>query len=70
MSIQRILGFVLLICGIVLIIVGVNATRSFGNQVSNFFSGHFTNTTMLYIIGGIVAAVAGLVLVLRRFGTR
>jgi hypothetical protein len=68
MSTQRILGLVLLIGGIVLIVLGVSASRSFGDQVSNFFTGRFSSTTMWYIIGGIVAVVLGGVLLLRRFG--
>lgn len=70
MSIQKVIGIALLVCGIIMIVVGINATRSFGDQASNFFSGHFTNTTMMYLIGGIAAAGVGLLLVLRRFGTR
>jgi hypothetical protein len=65
---QRIIGLVLLIGGIVLIIIGVTATRSFGDQLSNFFTGHFTGTTLWYLIGGIVLAVAGLVLMVKQFG--
>ncbi len=67
MNIQRIIGFVLLVGGIILIVVGVTASRSFADQVSNFFRGRLTETTLWYIIGGIVAAVLGLVLLLGRF---
>ncbi len=66
MSIQRIIGLVLLIGGIILIVVGVTASRSFADQVSNFFTGHLTETTLWYIIGGIAAAILGLVLLLVR----
>ena len=68
MSIQRIIGLVLLVGGIILIVLGIAATRSFGNQLSNFFTGHFTRTTLWYLIGGIALAVVGLVLLLKRFG--
>ena len=54
------LGIVLLVLGIVLIVVGINASDSAADQVSNFFTGRFTEATMWYIIGGIVAAVSGL----------
>ena len=53
MNITRIIGVVLLIIGIVLIIVGVTASRSLADNVSNFFTGHFTQNTMWYIFGGI-----------------
>jgi uncharacterized membrane protein YdcZ (DUF606 family) len=68
MSIQRIIGLVLLVGGIILIVMGVTASRSFGDQLTSFFSGHFTEKTMWYIIGGIALAVVGLVLMVKRFG--
>jgi succinate dehydrogenase/fumarate reductase cytochrome b subunit len=70
MSVQRIVGIILLAGGVVLIILGVTASRSFGNQMSNFFTGHLTENTLWYLIGGIVAAVVGLVMLLGRFGRR
>ncbi len=66
MSTRGIVGFLLLAAGIVLIVFGISASRSFGDQLSNFFTGRFTETTMWYIVGGIVAVVLGLVLVLKR----
>lgn len=68
MNITRILGVVLLIVGVILIVVGVTASRSFADNVSNFFTGHFTQTTMWYLIGGIVAAAVGLLLAIGVFG--
>jgi LPXTG-motif cell wall-anchored protein len=67
MNIQRIVGLVLLVGGIILIVVGATASRSFADQVSNFFTGHFSETTLWYIIGGIAAAIVGLVLLVGRF---
>ena len=68
MSMQRIIGLVLLVVGIILIVMGVTASRSFGDRLSNFFTGRFTETTVWYLIGGIALAVVGLVLVVKRFG--
>jgi succinate dehydrogenase/fumarate reductase cytochrome b subunit len=68
MSMQRVLGIILLAGGVVLIVVGITASRSLGNQLSNTFLGHFNQTTMWYLIGGIAAAVVGLILTLGRFG--
>ena len=68
MSPQRIAGIVLLVLGVVLLIVGLNASESVADQVSETFTGRFTRETMWYIIGGIAAAVLGLILVL--FGAR
>ena len=65
MSTTRVLGIILLIGGVILIIVGITASHSLGNNLSRFFSGHLTERTMWYIFGGIAAAVVGLVLMLR-----
>jgi len=68
MSMQRVLGIILLAGGVVLIVLGITASRSLGNQLSNVFLGHLTRTTLWYLIGGIAAAVVGLILTLGRFG--
>ena len=64
MSPQRIIGVVLLIAGVILLIVGMNASHSLADQVSNTFTGRFTRETAVYIIGGGMVAVLGLMLVL------
>ena len=51
----------LLAVGILLINLGVNASNSFSSDVSRFFTGSPTDKTVWFLIGGIVAAVAGLV---------
>jgi hypothetical protein len=66
MSVRRIIGIVLIAAGGVLIYLGVTATRSFGDRLSSFFTGHPTETTMWYLIGGVAAAVVGLVLLFVR----
>ena len=68
MSPQRILGVLVLIGGVVLLVVGMNASHSMADQVSNTFTGRFTDHTTWYIIGGIVVGLFGLSMVL--FGTR
>jgi len=68
MSLQRIIGVVLLVVGVTLVIVGMNASHSVADQVSNTFTGRFTRETAGYIIGGGVAALLGLLMVL--FGVR
>ena len=57
-----------LVPGVVLFIIGMNASHSAADRWSNFFSGHFTDSTVWYIAGGVAAAVAGVVLLL--FGGR
>jgi uncharacterized membrane protein len=68
MSPQRILGIVLLVVGIIVLIIGLNASESVADQVSETFTGRFTRDTMWYIIGGIAVALLGLLLTL--FGGR
>jgi hypothetical protein len=68
MNISRIIGVVLLVIGIVLIIIGVTASRSLADNVSNLFTGHFTQNTMWYIFGGIAVAVVGLLLAIGVLG--
>jgi hypothetical protein len=58
---NKIVSLALLVGGIVLIIVGVNATNSFSSDVSRFFTGSPTDTAVWMLIGGILAAVIGLV---------
>ena len=55
----------LLAVGVVLIIMGVSASESFGSDVSRFFTGSPTDKTVWLLIGGIVAAIVGLFGLLR-----
>jgi len=63
MSPQRIIGIVVLVVGIVLFIVGLNASHSLVDRASDFWSGRFTQATTWYIIGGIGASILGLLMV-------
>jgi hypothetical protein len=58
---NKALALGLLAVGILLIILGVNATNSFSSDVSRFFTGSPTDKSIWLLIGGIIAAVAGLV---------
>ena len=62
---NRIFSLALLIGGVVLMIIGINATNSFSSDVSRFFTGSPTDKAVWMLIGGIVAAVIGLVSTLR-----
>ena len=64
MSQQRIFGGVILAVGVILMIVGMNASHSAADQVSNTFTGRFTRETMWYIIGGGAVALFGVLLIL------
>jgi hypothetical protein len=62
---NKIISLALLVGGVVLIIVGVNATNSFSSDVSRFFTGSPTDKAVWMLIGGIVAASIGLTGALR-----
>ena len=64
MSSQRIGGVVLLIVGVILLVTGMNASHSLADQVSNTFTGRFTDATTWYIVGGIAAGLLGLLMIL------
>ena len=68
MNTQRVVGIVLLVLGVVLFVVGMNASDSVADRWSNFFTGHFTDATVWYIVGGIASATGGSMLVI--FGGR
>lgn len=55
------LSLALLVGGILLIVFGVNASNSFGSDVSRFFTGSPTDRAIWMLVGGVVATVAGLV---------
>lgn len=62
---NRIIAIALLVGGVVLTIYGINATNSFGSDVSRFFTGSPTDKANWMLIGGIVATLVGLGLTLR-----
>jgi uncharacterized membrane protein len=64
MNPQRIVGVVLVVVGVILLSVGLNASHSLADQVSNTFTGRFTEATTWYIIGGIASALLGVLMVL------
>lgn len=62
---NKVISLALLAGGIVLIVIGINATNSFSSDVSRFFTGSPSDKAIWMLIGGIVAAVAGLATLLR-----
>ena len=64
MTYQRITGVMMLVAGVALLIIGVTASDSMADQMSRFFTGRFTETTVWYLVGGTVLAVGGLSLTL------
>jgi hypothetical protein len=62
---NKIVSLALLVGGVVLIVMGINATNSFSSGVSRFFTGSPTDKAVWMLIGGIVAAIIGLFGVMR-----
>ena len=57
---NKLFSLTLLIGGIVLIVMGFNATHSFTSDVSRFFTGSPTDKAVWMLIGGVAAALVGL----------
>ncbi|HTL59302.1 MAG TPA: DUF3185 family protein [Candidatus Limnocylindrales bacterium] len=57
---NRIVFVALLAAGVVLIILGINASNSFSSDVSRFFTGSPTDKSVWMLVGGIVACIVGL----------
>jgi divalent metal cation (Fe/Co/Zn/Cd) transporter len=53
-------SLVLLVGGIVLMVIGINAMNSFSSDVSRFFTGSPTNKAVWMLLGGLAAAIIGL----------
>jgi hypothetical protein len=62
---NKLVFLALLVGGVVLLILGINATNSFGSDVSRFFTGSPTDKAVWMLIGGAIAVVVGLVGTLR-----
>ena len=62
---NKIASLALLVVGVVLVVIGISATNSFGSDVSRFFTGSPTNKAIWMLIGGAVALIVGLTGTLR-----
>jgi len=62
---NKIIALALLVGGVVLIVIGVNATNSFSSDVSRFFTASPTDKAVWMLIGGAIAAFVGLIGTLR-----
>ena len=64
---NKTISLALLAGGVVLMIIGINATNSFSSDVSRFFTGSPTDKAIWMLIGGIVATAIGLISMLRNW---
>jgi hypothetical protein len=65
MSMNRMLGLLLLVAGVVFLLLGLTATDTFGESLKHVFTGKYTERTTWYIVGGALAAVIGATIVAR-----
>ncbi len=60
MNMNKLISLAIAAGGIVLVVFGASATKSFSSDVSRFFTGSPTDKAIWMLIGGIVAIVVGL----------
>jgi hypothetical protein len=65
---NKAMAIALLVGGIILLAFGISASTSFTSDLSRFFTGSPTDKAIWMVIGGAVAAVAGLIFTLRSGG--
>ena len=66
MNQKKILGIVLLVIGAIALFFGFNATNAPMEEMTEAFTGKYSDQTMLYLIGGAVAGIAGLAMLFRK----
>lgn len=57
---NRVFSFALLAGGILLIVLGINASNSLSSDISRFFTGSPTDKAVWLLAGGVLTAVIGL----------
>ena len=62
---NKVVSLAILAGGILLLVYGVAASKSFSSDVSRFFTGSPTDRAIWMLVGGVVAIVIGLVGLLR-----
>lgn len=63
---NRLVGLSLLVVGILLLVLGINAGDSVASSFSRLFTGSPTDRAVWMLIGGAVATVVGAALMARR----
>lgn len=53
------IGIILVVVGVILLILGIQASNSFASDVSRVFTGNPTDRSVWLIIGGVVAILVG-----------
>jgi nitrate reductase gamma subunit len=63
---NKIIGILLLAAGVAAIVWGYNQSQTVGGQISEAFSGSPSNEILAYYIGGGIAALIGIFMLLKR----
>jgi len=66
MNTKRLIGIALLVIGVILLVIGFNATEAPTEELTEAFTGQYSDQTMFYLIGGAVAAIIGLVMLVKK----
>jgi hypothetical protein len=70
MSLFRVLGLALFVVGVFLLVLGLRATNSVGESLTEGITGKYTDQTTWYIVGGAAALVVGAGLTIFGGGSR
>jgi hypothetical protein len=66
MNQSKLIGIGLLVLGGILLYFGFNATNSPMEELGEAFTGKYSDETMMYLVGGGIAAAAGLFMILKK----
>jgi uncharacterized membrane protein len=66
MNNKKMIGIILLVIGVIALYFGFNATNAPMEEVTEAFTGQYSDQTMVYLIGGAIAGIAGLVMLFRK----
>ncbi len=64
MNTRMITALVLIALGLTLFIFGMNSADSISDRLSNFFTGHFTEYTILLLALGLITGVSGILMLM------
>ena len=66
MNQKALLGIALLVGGLILLYFGYNASESITEGVTEAVTGRYSDETMYYLIGGAVASIVGLAMLVKK----